>query len=58
LIASSSSIPDGEGFLSQMTMKQIRYIISPLHHAVSDQEEVQSEGEGQQTPETAALLAE
>jgi hypothetical protein len=41
-----------------MMMKQIRYMISPLHHAVSDQEEVQSEGEEQPTPEIAALLAE
>jgi hypothetical protein len=51
-------MPDGEEFPSQTMMKQIRYMISPLHHAVSDQEEVQSEGEGRQSPGTAALLAE
>jgi hypothetical protein len=41
-----------------MMMIQTHYIIFPLYYTVSDQEGVQSKGEGQQTPETAALLAE
>jgi hypothetical protein len=51
-------MPDGEEFPSRMMMKQIRYMIFPLHHAASDQEEAQSQGEGRQSPETAAHLAE
>jgi hypothetical protein len=41
-----------------MTMIQICYIIFPLNHTVSDQEEVESKGEEQLSPETAALLPE
>jgi hypothetical protein len=50
-------MPDGEEFPSQMMMIQTYYMIFPIHHAVSNHVEAQSEGEGQQSLEIAALLA-
>jgi hypothetical protein len=51
-------MPDGEESPSRMTMRWIRYMTFPLHHAASNQEEAQSQGEGQWSPGVAALLAE
>jgi hypothetical protein len=51
-------MPDREEFPSQIIMRNIYYMIFPLHHAASDQEGNQSQGEGQLSPETVAYLAE
>jgi hypothetical protein len=51
-------MPDGEESPSQIVMRQIQNMIFPLYHAVNNQAEDQSQGEGQQGPEIAVYLAE
>jgi hypothetical protein len=47
LIVSYNNMPDEGESYSQTVMRQIHYMTFPHHHAVSNQEEAQLEGEGQ-----------